>query len=98
MVGGRRIVELSEVKKWWEDYRVRFQKTEGKKKHVVLLQEKKNSTHGDCTSITGLAVVGGHARGDALICFDKPAYQSYGMKKSTNAPVAEEAIFAVKWH
>ena len=41
MVGGRRIVELSEVKKWWEDYRVRFQKTEGKKKHVVLLQEKK---------------------------------------------------------
>ena len=31
-----------------------------------------------------------------MICFDKPAYQSYGMKKSTNAPVAEEAIFAVK--
>ena len=30
MVGGRRIVELSEVKKWWEDYRVRFQKTEEK--------------------------------------------------------------------
>ncbi|MFR8647081.1 MAG: type I-C CRISPR-associated protein Cas8c/Csd1 [Roseburia faecis] len=96
MVGGRRIVELSEVKKWWEDYRVRFQKTEGKEKARCLITGEKIVPMETVPPITGLAVVGGHARGDALICFDKPAYQSYGMKKSTNAPVAEEAIFAVK--
>ena len=96
MVGGRRIVELSEVKKWWEDYRVRFQKTEEKEKARCLITGEKIVPMETVPPITGLAVVGGHARGDALICFDKPAYQSYGMKKSTNAPVAEEAIFAVK--
>ena len=46
--------------------------------------------------VTGLAVVGGHARGDALICFDKSAFCSYDQKKSANAPVSETAFFAVK--
>ena len=43
--------------------------------------------------VNGLAVVGGHARGDALICFDKSAFCSYDQKKSVNAPVSENAFF-----
>lgn len=46
--------------------------------------------------INGLAIVGGHASGDALICFDKPAFCSYGLKQGANAPVSEEAFAAVK--
>lgn len=39
--------------------------------------------------------VGGHTAGDAFLCFDKDAFQSYGFKKSANAPVSEEAMTAV---
>ncbi len=46
--------------------------------------------------ISGLQVVGGHARGDGLICFDKPAFCSYGLKQAANAPVSESAMGAVK--
>src|SRR5699024_3211382 len=42
------------------------------------------------------SVVGGHARGDALICFDKDAFCSYGLKQAANAPVSEEAFAGVK--
>ena len=45
---------------------------------------------------TGLAVVGGHPSGDAVICFDKPAFCSYDLKQSANAPVSEEAFAQVK--
>ena len=41
-------------------------------------------------------MVGGHSSGDALICFDKPAFCSYGLKKSANAPVSEDAFAQVK--
>jgi CRISPR-associated protein Csd1 len=47
-------------------------------------------------SIKGLRVVGGHSSGDALICFDKPAFTSYGLKQAANAPVSEMAMGAVK--
>lgn len=46
--------------------------------------------------ISGLQVVGGHSRGEALFCFDKSAFQSYGLKQSANAPVSEEAFAVVK--
>ena len=45
---------------------------------------------------TGLAEVGGKSSGSVLICFDKPAFCSYGLKKSANAPVSEEAFAQVK--
>ena len=46
--------------------------------------------------VSGLQSVGGHSRGEALFCFDKSAFQSYGLKKSANAPVSEEAFCVVK--
>ena len=36
------------------------------------------------------------AQGDALICFDKDAFCSYGLKQAANAPVSEEAFAGVK--
>jgi CRISPR-associated protein Csd1 len=45
--------------------------------------------------VPGLFSVGGHASGDALICFDKNAFCSYDLEKAANAPVSEEAVTAV---
>ena len=47
-------------------------------------------------TVNGLQLVGGHARGDALICFDKSAFCSYNLKQAANAPVSEEAFAVVK--
>lgn len=44
--------------------------------------------------IKGLAGVGGLGTGDVLIGFDKQAYQSYGLEKSTNAAMSEETAVA----
>lgn len=41
--------------------------------------------------ILGLSDVGGLATGDALICFDKDAFTSYGLDQSTNGAVSEQA-------
>lgn len=46
--------------------------------------------------IEGLASVGGQPSGDALICFDKEAFRSYGLEQSANAAVSEEAMSAYR--
>lgn len=46
--------------------------------------------------VNGLQRVGGHSAGEALFCFDKSAFRSYGLKQSANAPVSEEAFVVVK--
>ena len=46
--------------------------------------------------VSGLQTVGGNASGTPLFCFDKNAFQSYGLKQSANAPVSEEAFVVVK--
>jgi CRISPR-associated protein Csd1 len=44
----------------------------------------------------GLAGVGGLPTGDALICFDKEAFRSYGLEQSTNCAISEENAWAVR--
>lgn len=44
---------------------------------------------------SGLRAVGGHSSGDAVLCFDKDSFCSYGLAQGANAPVSEEAITAV---
>lgn len=39
--------------------------------------------------IRGLAGVGGRAPGDALVCFDKDSFTSYGLDQSANAAMSE---------
>jgi len=46
--------------------------------------------------IDGLAGVGGQPSGDVLVCFDKDAFQSYGLHQSANAAVSEEAMSAYR--
>jgi CRISPR-associated protein Csd1 len=46
--------------------------------------------------IEGLQPFGGQPSGDALVCFDKKAFRSYGLDQSANAAVGEEAMCAYR--
>ena len=93
IVDGKKIVQAKCLKEWWDTYRKKFFDIEKKERSLCLITGEETVP---VPPVNGLAVVGGHARGDALICFDKSAFCSYDQKKSVNAPVSENAFFAVK--
>jgi CRISPR-associated protein Csd1 len=96
MVDGIPVVKLSGVQEWWQDFRKQFQATNADEMTRCLITGELIVPVATTAKIQGLRVVGGHSSGDALICFDKPAFQSYDLKKAANAPVSEEAFSAVK--
>lgn len=97
LVDNTYLLECPTVEIWWQDYRRQFQKP-AKKEELsrCLITGEPTTPMATVPKTTGLAVVGGHSSGDALICFDKSAFCSYGLKKSANAPVSEEAFAQVK--
>lgn len=94
------LTELTQVGEWWGECRKQFAKAAGKSgvenKTRCLITGELTTPLETVPTVTGLQSVGGHSRGEALICFDKAAFQSYGLKKSANAPVSEEAFAVVK--
>lgn len=94
MVDGQSILELETVKNWWLQFRRQF--CSDGSKAPCLITGQLTVPLATMPPISGLSVVGGHARGDALICFDKDAFCSYGLKQGANAPVSEEAFAGVK--
>ena len=88
------IVRSAAVARWWADYRRQFIKPS--EQTLCLITGQPTVPLATVPTVNGLQVVGGHARGDALICFDKNAFCSYGLKQAANAPVSEEAFAAVK--
>ena len=95
-VDGKRICLSNALCAWWKEYRKQFLK-DNNDVHMRCLITGENVTPAVTTTpIQGLLPVGGHGRGDALICFDKASFCSYGLKKAENAPVSEEAFSAVK--
>ena len=93
-VGGMPIVEIPAVQEWWREYRKQFMQ-HGAAESLCLITGERTTPVATLPPIKGLLQVGGHGRGDALFCFDKPAFCSYGFKQSANAPVSAEAIDAV---
>jgi len=95
-VDGKHITEFEPVIQWWSTYRKQFSKETSGKNVRCLITGEKTIPIVTTPTIQGLRSVGGHSSGDALICFDKPSFWSYGLKKAENAPVSEEAFAAVK--
>lgn len=81
---------------WWQEFRKQFVKAGNGGSARCLITGELCDPVATVPPVTGLQVVGGHARGDALICFDKAAFCSYGLDQAANAPVSEEAMSAVK--
>lgn len=95
-VAGNSILESELTKSWWCEYRKQFISSSGAEHTVCLITGEPTVPMATTTPITGLYSVGGHGRGDALICFDKAAFCSYNLIKAANAPVSEVAFAAVK--
>ncbi len=80
---------------WWAEFRTRFAPVAAGASARCLITGQLTAPMPTVPKVTGLLSVGGHTSGDAFLCFDKDAFQSYGLKKSANAPVSEEAMTAV---
>ena len=81
---------------WWAEYRKNLADHSDAPAARCLITGQPTAPLATLPVISGLQVVGGHSRGEALFCFDKSAFQSYGLKQSANAPVSEEAFAVVK--
>lgn len=100
LIGDAFPIERTEIHGWWRDRRKRLAEAGGS--GVVGETLMRCLATGELvapvptheTKIRGLADVGGRGPGDALISFDKSAFQSYGLEQSLNAAVSEEAAKA----
>lgn len=95
-VNGQSILQSEKVRAWWKSYRKQFSTADEHPSALCLITGEPTVPMATTTPIQGLRVVGGHSRGDALICFDKTAFCSYNQKQSANAPVSEAAFSVVK--
>ena len=96
-VGGVPITEDPGVGGWWTDFRRQFSKTDGADgRSLCLITGEATVPLATLPKINGLQTVGGHSSGEALFCFDKAAFSSYGLRQSANAPVSEEAFAVIK--
>ena len=95
-IDGQPIVLNPLVQHWWEQYRLQFTKSDDSDFARCIITGEPTVPLATVPTVNGLQLVGGHARGDALICFDKSAFCSYNLKQAANAPVSEEAFAVVK--
>lgn len=80
---------------WWADFRMKFGSAGKETMPRCLITGNLAPAMETVPKVSGLIGVGGHTAGDAFLCYDKTAFQSFGLKKSENAPVSEEAMTAV---
>lgn len=90
IANGYNPLEHTDWHEWWRTHRQQFNPVStglqmrslisGELVHPAITHRKK---------IRGLSGVGGLGMGDVLIGFDKDAFQSYGLKQSTNAAIDE---------
>ncbi len=80
---------------WWAEFRRKFGSAEKETLPRCLITGDLAPAMETVPKVSGLIGVGGHTAGDAFLCYDKTAFQSFGLKKSANAPVSEEAMTAV---
>lgn len=105
LIGGSFPLERDDWHEWWREFRRSLKKVkpggEGKrprKKAIPKVDVMRCFLSGELVKpaatqpkIAGLANVGGLPTGDALICFDKDAFTSYGLSQSANGAVSEVA-------
>lgn len=96
MIDGVYITDSDKLRPWWDEYRKQFEYGDHLNNTLCLITGRPTSPMTTAPSVKGLKPVGGHASGDALICFDKSAFCSYDLKQAANAPVSEEAYAAVR--
>lgn len=96
-VDGKPLESSTGYLEWWESFRKSFSAsdTEHEDKVRCYITGELTQPMATVPVFQGLNIVGGHTKGDSLICFDKDAYRSYGFDQAANAAVSEEAMTAV---
>ncbi len=94
-VDNKCILKSEAIIRWWADYRKQFLASGDSKPVRCLITGDLSVPLRTAGKVTGLRTVGGHSSGDAVVCFDKAAFESYDLKQAANAPVSEEAMNAV---
>ncbi|MEG1926004.1 MAG: type I-C CRISPR-associated protein Cas8c/Csd1 [Ruthenibacterium sp.] len=80
---------------WWTEFRKQFAPPATAKLPRCLITGDLAPAMATVPKVSGLYAVGGHSSGDAFLCFDKDAFQSYGLQQSANAAVSEAAMTGV---
>lgn len=95
-VDNRPLESSSGYLEWWEQFRRRLD-TKKKSANAVrcFITGDVAEPMSTVPTLSGFAKVGGNSSGVRLICFDKDAYCSYGLKQAANTAVSEEAMTAV---
>ncbi len=83
------------IDEWWPAFRDKQRDKKETAESRCFITGQLATPVATVPKISGLRSVGGHSSGDAIICFDKDAFCSYGLKQAENACVSEEAITAV---
>lgn len=94
-VDGQSLESSPNYLEWWNQFRQQFAPPASDLLPRCFITGQAAPALATVPKVSGLMSVGGHTAGDAFLCFDKDAFQSYGLKKSFNAPVSEEAMTAV---
>lgn len=95
-VDGTALESTEKYLEWWEIFRKSFNdKKEKSKKNICYITGEISDSIKTVPPVQGLNYVGGHTKGDSLICFDKSAYMSYGFNQAENASVSEEGVTVV---
>jgi CRISPR-associated protein Csd1 len=96
-IGDSNLQESEEIQLWWRKWRHRDLSNVSNPEQVpsmtmvCLLTGEHVQPLLSQPKITGLAGVGGLATGDTLVGFDKSAFQSFGLEKSSNAAMGAES-------
>lgn len=94
-VDGQYLERSENYYEYWNQFRKRMQPVSGVKQERCLITGELSQPMATVPKVSGLISVGGHTSGDAFLCYDKVAFQSYGLKQSANAVVSEAAMAAV---
>ena len=96
MVDGRKLHNSPHLLNWWLKWRNEIMPPNKGGLAPCLITGELIIPVATTPTIKRIPDKGGKLGEGALICFDKPAFTSYGLKQAANAPVSESAMGAVK--
>ena len=95
-IDGQPIVLNPFVQHWWEQYRLQFTKSDDSNFARCIITGEQTVPLATVPTVNGLQLVGGNARGVALICFDKSAFCSYNLKNGSKCTSFRRSICSGK--
>ena len=91
-VDGLRLDQSNRYWDWWDTYRRQYIKSSDNDEARCLITGTLTQAMPTIPKVSGLISVGGHSSGDAFLCFDKDAFQSYDLDKKIGRASCRERV------